>query len=240
METCGVFCYNKIIMKQGPPERPKINEIFSQIEWNSGQSKIPEEVSDSLKILCETGIVTRWSTDHRFKIPENFMVDGVFVKFDSTLPLEIGDKSQRKAFFQLAQPFSKKKLLEAVKAYKKLENFASPDNKEEPVMSFELFTYPTGSARGIGRNNFYFRFSVSPTDMYANKEYVIRFRKEHPEKYKSICDKLYSKKEGSLEELFDESYLAHKKQLQEELDREVYEAYKIMRGYGFSDHDLCG
>ncbi len=92
------------------------------------------------------------------------------------------------------------------------------------ILSFEEF-----SDRSSGvpfYNNFFLNFSDS--ESYRQKGYCLKFASEHEAEDKSLCNKIRNMMK----------IRASRSELLKSFDRELYEAYKIMRSYGASDDDL--
>ena len=111
-----------------------------------------------------------------------------------------------------------------------------PTSTPEPgpeMLSFEKFTErvsQTDDLAPIPRyNNFYLYFDVPFLDnAYQTKEHYIKFSTEHSDLNASLCSKIQkerNKSKGTSKSL-------------KPFERELYEAYKIMRGYGVSDEKL--
>ena len=94
------------------------------------------------------------------------------------------------------------------------------------MLSFEEFSERNEDNVPKYRNFFgYFLMNSFLGLAYQAKDQYVRFAAEHPELASSLCEKV--KKESSSDQNIPES-----------LDRDLYEAYKIMSSYGISDKDL--
>ncbi len=102
-----------------------------------------------------------------------------------------------------------------------------------PILSFEEFTAPDKNLVSLPHyNNFFLCFGKSENfiyEMYRNLPHVKRFIAEHPDMYEKICKHV---------EKIDPEYNNKIHDHLPELEPELYEAYKIMKGYGFSDEAL--
>lgn len=65
------------------------------------------------------------------------------------------------------------------------------------------------------------------SDTYRETEYYKKFSAENPDMARSLCEKI--QKIDPIKVMTEET---------KPYERELYEAYKIMRGYGVSDQDL--
>jgi hypothetical protein len=110
-----------------------------------------------------------------------------------------------------------------------------PNPEPEPkVLSFEEFCYrdPKNASSfqyplPLYNNFFYYFFSSSHIyENYTSKEHYKRFAAEHPDIVASLCEKLKNLP------------IWNKAESLKPFDKDLYEAYKIMRGYGVSDEDL--
>ncbi len=100
---------------------------------------------------------------------------------------------------------------------------ATPE--QEPVLSFEEFILR--DKYGFPRyNNFHLYFTG--WHYYINREHFKRFVSEHKAMAESLTKKVKS--------LAVENWI--NPELLKPLDRELYEAYKIMHSYGVADHNL--
>ncbi|HTE48858.1 MAG TPA: hypothetical protein VK675_03065 [Candidatus Paceibacterota bacterium] len=101
------------------------------------------------------------------------------------------------------------------------------------ILSFEKFIERVSQSDNLAPipryNNFYLYFDVSfAQSAYQTKKYYIKFLTEHPRMNASLCDKIQNqrnKSKGTSESL-------------KPFERDLYEAYKIMRSYGISDKKL--
>ena len=103
----------------------------------------------------------------------------------------------------------------------------TPTLEQKPVLSFNEFCDRTKNPPStIPRyNNFFFYFLPGPTgDSYRRAKHFLRFLSEHPDLNILLCEKMNNIDDSS------DSLLPYEPNL--------YEAYKIMRGYGVSDGDL--
>ncbi|OGI64080.1 hypothetical protein A3H53_04200 [Candidatus Nomurabacteria bacterium RIFCSPLOWO2_02_FULL_40_10] len=105
------------------------------------------------------------------------------------------------------------------------QNSPTPESGPK-ILSFEEFSDRTLDAPStIPRyNNFFMFFSSGVGKIYRQQKCYKKFLSEHPDKAMSLCDKLQS--------------CNYTSESLKPLDRELYEAYKIMRSYGISDKDL--
>ena len=100
--------------------------------------------------------------------------------------------------------------------------------KKEEILSFEKFSF-RDKLQKPRYDNFYLHFGVGVfAEAYRKQRYYKRFESEHSEIAKSLRKKTKEALEGSKN--YGESL--------KPLDKEFYEAYKIMRSYGISDEDL--
>ena len=100
-----------------------------------------------------------------------------------------------------------------------------PVSEQEPkILSFEEFS------KDQRYNNLYLYFVAGRASEIHRKNapYYDQFAQENPELVADICDKIQNKRDRRLDPA---------ESLRPFL-RDLYEAYKIMRGYGASDVDL--
>ena len=105
-----------------------------------------------------------------------------------------------------------------------------PEQKK-PVLSFEEFSrrYATPNDPAPRYNNFFFYFNKGEGGRrFREKEHYKKFANEHPDIATSLCEKIGNQR--------DEKHGAS--QSLKPFDRDLYEAYKIMRTYGVEDKDL--
>lgn len=101
-----------------------------------------------------------------------------------------------------------------------------PTQEQEPEMiSFEEFRRRNPIPR---YNNFFLYFAFGPGEIYRRAEHYKKFAGEYPEIAASLCDKIQNQRDRSL---------TTSNSLRP-FDEDLYEAYKIMKGYGVSDVDL--
>ncbi len=106
-----------------------------------------------------------------------------------------------------------------------------PDQESKKVLTFEEFRY-RDEADVPKYDNFFIYFDGTEfAEFYREKEYYKKFASEYPDIAESLCEKIQSKRNLS------KNNLEFLKAL-ESFERELYEAYKIMRSYGVSDQDL--
>jgi hypothetical protein len=99
---------------------------------------------------------------------------------------------------------------------------------EPKLLSFEEFSNRGEYGDCPRYNNFFLHFDTATLNSRNKKKYYLKFKSEHKDLAKLLCDfiqELVSKPVPRSEPL-------------KKVDRELYEAYKIMRGYGASDKDL--
>lgn len=96
--------------------------------------------------------------------------------------------------------------------------------QEATILTFEEFS------KDQRYNNFYLYFvgGQAGTIHRKNAPYYDRFAQENPDLLADLCDKIQNKRD---KRLFAGDSL-------KPFERDLYEVYKIMRGYGFSDRDL--
>jgi len=99
----------------------------------------------------------------------------------------------------------------------------------KPILSFEEFSFRDPEQRNTPTYNNFFTFFTSGwmSEAYRTQEQYKKFESEHPETAKQLCDKIQNR--------------AGPYYMSESLkpfDKELYEVYKIMRGYGYSNSDL--
>ena len=104
-----------------------------------------------------------------------------------------------------------------------------PTIESEPILTFEEFRKP--DSIGIPHyNNFYFHFSSGSgfiESIYKEQKPYKRFEREHTDMTVSLCTKIQN---------MDNSVTISESL--KSCEAELYEAYKIMRGYGASDQEL--
>lgn len=97
---------------------------------------------------------------------------------------------------------------------------------EPDVLSFEEFSRWYGPTPRY--NNFFLHFDGGfGGQVYREKDHYLRFAEEYPALAERLCQKI----QNGL------SRVRTAKELKP-VERDLYEAYKIMRGFGFSDVDL--
>jgi hypothetical protein len=99
--------------------------------------------------------------------------------------------------------------------------------EEEPkILNFKEFTQREFLPH---YGNFFIYFNSGfAGEVYRESAHYKRFASEYPEMAESLCDKIQKQRDkriGTSESL-------------KPFDRDLYEAYKIMRGYGLSDSEL--
>ena len=91
------------------------------------------------------------------------------------------------------------------------------------ILSFEEFSRRDSDDGIPNYNNFFLNFDVGFfADIYRKQKHYKKFAVEYPEIAATLCEKIPKTKSKDLKLL----------------DRNLYEAYKIMRSYGVSDIDL--
>ncbi len=108
-----------------------------------------------------------------------------------------------------------------------IESILEPEGVErQPVLSFEEFFEPAGNILSKPRcNNFYVYFVDLEENAYKRQNsFVDRFKSEN----------------GALEKLLSTIFTAQREMglNSEPLKMKLYEAYKIMRGFGATDEEL--
>lgn len=106
------------------------------------------------------------------------------------------------------------------------EKIPIPEQGIEPLLTLEQFT-PSRY------NNFYLYFAVAGTDniadyAYSRKPHIQKFVRENAELAANLCNKIQNERNRG----------SSKFQGLEQYNADLYEAYKIMRGYGVSNWDL--
>jgi len=96
---------------------------------------------------------------------------------------------------------------------------------EAPMLSFEKFSQKTDRIPSYNNFHLYFCPWNSFGQHYQKKEHYQRFEKENPELAKSLCEKMRI-------EMRTTDYCGP---ISKSLEKEIYEAYKIMSGYGIED-----
>jgi hypothetical protein len=95
---------------------------------------------------------------------------------------------------------------------------------EPKILSFEEFIRRDYNGP-IKYNNFPLHFGKGIVAReYRKQEHYKKFESEHPEMAKSLCARMQSLSETSIS--------------LKPSEKELYEVYKIMRSYGFSDQEL--
>ncbi len=102
--------------------------------------------------------------------------------------------------------------------------FSSKPEQEPEILSFEDFTFRDAKHNIPNYRNFFLFF----LDYYEQDRYYERFKSEYPDMNSSLCEKIQSQVRKA----------KNRSEALKLLDRDLYEAYKIMRGYGASDLDL--
>lgn len=100
----------------------------------------------------------------------------------------------------------------------------SPHEEETRALSFEEFTFGNPAPRF---QNFWLFFATGDGVYRRREPYYQRFAAEHPEMAESLCVKIQGKdkKIDTTEAL-------------KPFHKDLYEAYKIIRGYGVSHQEL--
>ncbi len=111
-----------------------------------------------------------------------------------------------------------------------MDNIKFENHKNEPVLlSFDEFVKEEDV--GVKYNNF-IAFFMKPEgiliQIYTNAPHAKKLKEEHPELYKSLSEQIQKVRSKGITQRGD----------YKDLQPELYKAYKIMRGYGVSDHDL--
>ena len=98
--------------------------------------------------------------------------------------------------------------------------------QESQILSLEKFVHRSPLPR---YNNFflYFTGEGGVGKFYREEEHYKRFAEEHPSMAASLCDKIQNQLDKN-----------NKSESLKLFENDLYEAYKIMRGYGVSDRDL--
>ena len=102
----------------------------------------------------------------------------------------------------------------------------STTEQEPQILSFEQFAERSGAI--VAYRNFFMYFGGGIAgDIHRGADYYKRFAAENPDMVVSLCNKIQKrdKKLPTSESL-------------RPFDADLYEAYKIMRGYGVSDMEL--
>ncbi len=102
-----------------------------------------------------------------------------------------------------------------------------PTPEQQPVLSFAEFSRRDPKYNHPRYNNFYVIFSHGG-EISREHEWYKRFEKEHPDMASSLCDKIQNQMDKSIGE----------GEALKPFDRELYEAYVILHGYGISNEDL--
>lgn len=105
-----------------------------------------------------------------------------------------------------------------------------PTPEQEPkILSFEEFSF-CGTNNYPHYDNFFLHFAAPDfaTDLYKKREYYKKFILEYPDIAEALNNKIQN---------MNRSLSSTAKSLEPFL-KDLYEAYKIMRGYGVSDHEL--
>ena len=99
--------------------------------------------------------------------------------------------------------------------------------KGPKILSFEEFSYRASDEMNTPRQGSFFGYFASGDlgDARRKTEYYKRFEKEYTDMAKSLREKIQS-----------QSYITSDSL--KPLDRDLYEAYKIMRSYGIPDNEL--
>lgn len=99
-----------------------------------------------------------------------------------------------------------------------------PEQKPQ-ILSLEEFARRSPIPR---YNNFFLYFTRGAGEIYRQAEHYKRFAEEHADMAASLCDKIQNQRDSN--KFTSESL--------KPFDADLYEAYKIMCGYGVSDRDL--
>ncbi|MFA6428100.1 MAG: hypothetical protein WCW02_00955 [Candidatus Buchananbacteria bacterium] len=112
------------------------------------------------------------------------------------------------------------------------EDTTNPD-LGSPILSFEEFSLRGPDNRPRYENFFLFFAKADPEayDGYHDKLCYKKFIAENPELNQILNNKVQA--------VIDSKILSRSKSFKE-FDDQLYEAYKIMRGYGVSDEELFG
>ena len=94
------------------------------------------------------------------------------------------------------------------------------------MLSFEEFIKRNERSGHLKHDNFYMHFSIGfQSELKRQSEYFKKLASEHPDLVESLTGKLAPLGTVTTDELVP-------------YEREMYEAYIIMRGYGASDEEL--
>jgi hypothetical protein len=111
----------------------------------------------------------------------------------------------------------------------------APGMEKTPgILSIEEFVQRSHNDRGHPTyNNFpiFFKKEAGLVGMfYKNNPLLIRFAQENPEIYAELCEKV--------ELAFNSKEFTNDSDKLKPIHNDLYEAYKIMREYGATDHEL--
>ncbi len=95
------------------------------------------------------------------------------------------------------------------------------------ILTFEEFSFRDEKSNTPKYNNFFLYF-LDPG--HLKTEVYKKFQSENPDMARLLCDKI--------EDVQMKALLCGTSEALKPFDRDLYEAYKIMRSYGFSDKEL--
>lgn len=99
--------------------------------------------------------------------------------------------------------------------------------EQEPlILSFEEFSHRDPKPRY--RNFFAYFAGGFAGETYRKSAHYKRFAEKHPDMAEALCDKIQTQR--NVDQATEDSLAP--------FDRDLYEAYIIMRGYGASDSEL--
>lgn len=102
-----------------------------------------------------------------------------------------------------------------------------PKSPEPKILSFEEFIRRDPKWNHPHFNNFFLIFSRGG-EIYRRHDFYKKFETAHPDMAASLCDKIQNQIDFSVGE--GKALIPY--------DRDLYEAYKLLRGYGALDKDL--